>query len=75
MTPKEKAKELYSKFEDSITGLDGDEWYNSAKQCALICVDAMEKTLTEYGEDSHELQNMDSYFRYLENVKQEIEKL
>lgn len=39
MTPKEKAKELYSKFEDAITGLEGNEWWSSSKQCALIAVD------------------------------------
>jgi hypothetical protein len=39
MTAKEKGNELYNKFEDSIIGLEGDEWYNSAKQCALIACD------------------------------------
>jgi hypothetical protein len=39
MTPKEKALELYKKFEDGITGVEGTDWWKSAEQCALIAVD------------------------------------
>ena len=48
LSPKEKAKELYSKFEDSITGLEGYEWWESAKQCALIAVDEILKSKPLY---------------------------
>jgi hypothetical protein len=71
MTPKEKAEELYSKFEDNIQGIEGYEWWESAKQCALIAVD--------------ELLNDDWYIttfennilrkKYWEEVKQEIKEL
>lgn len=43
-----------------------------AKQCALECVDKITEALTDYGSDSHELQNMDSEFRYWDEVKNEI---
>lgn len=39
MTPKEKAKDLYNKFEDSISALEGADWWESAKKCALTAVD------------------------------------
>ena len=64
MTPKEKAKELYSKFEDGITGLEGYEWWDSAKQCALIAVDEILNVLFQH----HKID-------YWKEVKQEIEKL
>ena len=71
MTPKEKAKELVSKMLKEV-GYDTD----LALPCALIAVDEIEKALTEYGRgDSFELQNMDSEFRFWNEVKQEIEKL
>jgi hypothetical protein len=77
MTPKEKARELFDKMMYHIM-------YNCqptlsemvAKECALIAVDEIEKALTDYGRgDSFQLQNMDSEFRYWEQVKNEIEKL
>jgi hypothetical protein len=39
MTPKEKAEEIYNKCLDKIQGLEGTEWWESAKQCATIAVD------------------------------------
>ena len=50
-------------------------WLYYAKQCSLIVVNEIEEALTNYGRgDSYELQNMDSEFRYLWKVKEEIEK-
>jgi hypothetical protein len=64
LSPKEKAKELYSKFQDSIIGLEGYEWWESGKYCALIAVEfAKENPL-----------NID-YNIYLDEVKKEIELL
>jgi hypothetical protein len=39
MTPKEKAEEIYNKCLDKIQGLEGIEWWESTKQCAIIAVD------------------------------------
>lgn len=61
MTPKEKAKELVNKY--WIT--DFDIYEEESKQCALIAVEfAKENPL-----------NTDGYNKYLQEVKQEIEKL
>lgn len=45
------------------------------KQCALMAIRFAEKIMTEYGRETHELQNMDRFFHELEQVKTEIEKL
>ena len=74
---KEKAKELVDKIVEECLGM---ELY-LAKQCALICVDEMEKSAYFYDyklkKESHETFNLsDRYFQtYWEEVKQEIEKL
>ena len=69
LTPKEKALELYSKFEDSITGLEGNEWWNSAKQCAVVSIDFML-------EESYLLADglYNETYAYWEEVKEEILK-
>jgi len=73
MTPKEKAEELYNKYEqlgkDFTRGVSMAEF---AKQCALIAVDEVIKTIPDASDyDSpynHELV-------YWQLVKEEIEKL
>jgi hypothetical protein len=72
MTPKEKARELFDKYQ-----IAGSQWYvDTTKKYALIAVDEIEQALTDYGRgDSLQLQNMDSEFRFWQEVKQEIEKL
>jgi len=77
LTPKEKAKEIYCKYTDALDIRDLRTTANPfAKRCALIAVDEIEQALTDYGRgDSLELQNMDSTFRYWQEVKQEIENL
>ena len=69
MTAKEKAKELFSIYYE----------YTETKVCCVNCcyrvVDEVTSALYEYGNDSHELQNMDSELRFWESVKQEIKKL
>ena len=68
MTPKEKAKDLVQIFARLHRGLDdtfqlGDVWFDELdKQCALICVDEIQK-VTNYE------------INYWEEVKQEINKL
>lgn len=73
MTPKEKAEELYSKFEDNIQGIEGYEWWESAKQCAIIAVDEIINTDCLIDEDVYVM--TPSYIQYWQQVKQEIEKL
>ena len=70
MTAKEKANELVQSFYNnqsshSITSVA----FNSAKRCALICVDEMYKTIEHfYGQDKE-------VSEYIEDVKQEINKI
>jgi hypothetical protein len=71
MTPKEKAKELFDKFELSCAGVisNDEDWEALAKQCALIAVDEILEPL-----NYHQWQNRYSIDYYTE-VKQEIEKI
>ena len=68
MTAKEKANELYSKYDDLLNKDFGNPivFDNQLKQCALIAVDEIINAL-EYLDDDSE------YF--WQEVKQEIEKL
>lgn len=71
MTPKEKAKELIHIYQsiliDEIVGKSAREFI--VKQCALIAVDA----LLEHEKNFHSV--LDKATDYLQEVKQEIEKL
>ena len=75
MTPKEKADELFEKFNNPDTTYH--PYVHNAQQCALIAVDEIIEALLEYDirNATYELQNMDRDFNYWEQVKQEIEKL
>jgi hypothetical protein len=79
--PKEKAKELFNQYHNLIQEIGGDMGHEIlvsilAKHCALIAIDEIEEALTDYGRgDSLQLQNMDSEFRFWEQVKTEIEKI
>ena len=66
LTPKEKAEELVYKFMDNRIS------WKQAKQCALIAVDEIIKSIDF---DWMEVQNLESQHRYWQEVKQEIEKL
>lgn len=75
MTPKEKAIELFEK----MCGY-GDEYHHCtiyvSKQCALITVDEILSELAytqNYVEDN--MNKIDIYISYWQEVKQEIEKL
>lgn len=84
MIPKEKAEELIDKFM-----LVEPIYFGTAKEHALIAVDEIIDALELYDNSTEgylkeefgltyfscELQNMDSDFRYWEEVKNEIEKL
>ena len=68
MTPHEKAKELVKKFDELDYGFcEVDLYRHNSKQCAIIVVEEMlniEKKYSNFGE-----------YEYLQQVKQEIEKL
>lgn len=76
MTPKEKAKELVSKYQSCEINFLEYAWVctKGAKQCALIAVDEI---LTLKAESFDKLPNPHHYFsiNYWKGVKQEIEKL
>ena len=71
MTAKEKAKELVEKYQfngDMIDDIRMSE--ESAKQCALICVDEILESLWNVGHSSS-----NDEINYWKEVKQEINKL
>lgn len=71
MTEKQKAIELVNKFHD-VEDPDGyliD--YESAKECALICVDQ----IIEAYIDSNTEHEYDHFTPYWQDVKEEIKKL
>jgi len=65
MTPKEKAKELYTTYIDYTFG------DFNCKQCTLIAVDEILWILNEVSHDA----DIDSEVNFYNEVKQEIEKL
>lgn len=78
MTPKEKAKELVDKYTEVIYPIINIE---KAKQCALIAVDEIWNYVAVI--EQHETADCafggsfdgDEYFKYCQQVKQEIEAL
>ena len=77
MTPKEKAEELYNKYEqlgkDFTKGVSMAEF---AKECALIAVDEIFEFMKMDDEYTETVSNANSkWVDYWEEVKKEIEKL
>ena len=70
MTAKEKAKELVDKF---LNEQNNTEEISEAKQCALICVDEMLEFA--YDIEWEKKEEAISKFKFLKEVKQEINKL
>jgi hypothetical protein len=77
MTPKEKAKELFNKFQKPIDLLHKYPMcFDTSKQCALIAVDEIiqqweiiDTYIADFGG------KLNQSLKYWEKVKQEIEKL
>jgi hypothetical protein len=65
MTPKEKAIELFDKFEDKLISSHTIFLGEAKKQCALIAVDEILNLPFEFEAER----------KYWHDVKQEIEKL
>lgn len=75
MTPKEKAEELVNKFMNikNVKLSDYSVIYlPTAKQCALLAVDALLSSLLRW--DEYAQTNCEEYY-YWQQVKEEIEKL
>jgi len=71
MTPKEKAENLLQLYLPYVQSSDyTEEIKNKCKQCALVAVEEIIKTLYEYHYDSES-----GAYEYWQEVKQEIEKL
>lgn len=62
MTPQEKAEEILKKFDNNINS-------------SLISLEIVEQALYDYGDQSMELQNMDSEFRFWDSVKTHIKTI
>ena len=77
LTPKQKAKELVLKFKElpQEGTLMFYITFEISKQCALIALDEIIKSLENYGKESDELQNMENNFRYWQEVRQELLKM
>jgi hypothetical protein len=74
MKPKEKARELIDKYNNSIMSFLSDNMkYQNAIKCALIAVDEIIKTDMLIDEDT--FVETPSYLQYWKEVKQELEKL
>jgi len=65
MTPQEKAKELIKRYYRDSDLLVEDLSFIQAKECALIAIKFAKENIL----------NTDGYNKYLDEVKQEIEKL
>jgi hypothetical protein len=65
MTPKEKAKELFDKFEDKLISSHTIFLGEAKKECALIAVNEILNLPFEFQSER----------KYWQEVKQEIEKL
>ena len=79
MTPQEKAKRLVFEFEKITLPMTSiiatDEVCGEAKKCALICVDEIYK-LNQLKVGRYEGErDIEMYYSYWEDVKQEIEKI
>jgi hypothetical protein len=72
MTPREKADELYSKYDDLLNKDFGNPivFDNQIKQCALIAVDELIEVASDYCDYDETITK-----KYWEKVKTEIEKL
>ena len=75
MTTKQKAKELVAKMKDQFFMERDNVKVLKAKQCALICVDEIYK-LNQLKVGRYEGErDIEMYYSYWEDVKQEIEKI
>ena len=73
MTPKEKSIELHAQFMKPVDGLHKYTMcFDTAKQCALICIDEIQKLLSEFNPEDMKVKWQKLYYT---DVKKGIEKL
>jgi hypothetical protein len=68
-TPKEKAEQMFNDMKGFRVK------HIHSKKCAIKAVIEVISALEEYGKTTFELQNMESEFRWWDEVKTELEKL
>jgi hypothetical protein len=72
MTPKKKAKEIFTRMYNSYDALNKYPMcFDTAKQCALIAADE----ILNYQPYAYTIEQYDKVNKYWEEVKSEIEKL
>ena len=75
MEAKDKAKEMYDKYWFTLFGR-GEDRYNRAKKCALICVEGIINYINERNMSSdQEIDNKYNDLDFYNNVRREIEEL
>lgn len=77
MTPEEKAIAILEKINNGKISKEllencSDYTKKDLKRKVFIVIDEIESALIEYGNDSMELQNMDSEFRYWDSVREAV---
>jgi hypothetical protein len=75
MTPKEKAEQIYNEIKNKTECKCYDFNLDKAKESTLITHRHIILALEEYGKTTFELQNMETEFRWWQQVKKEIELL
>lgn len=70
MTPQEKAKELFDKYDDILPQFESS--YDDVKQCALIAVDLH---LNELSKMKLIFSDREIHYNYWQQVKTEIQKI
>ncbi len=68
MTPQVQAKQLVDKFSFKLLDHDFDTTITAGTECAIICVEEIINELSDYGQQSMELQNMDRTINYWNEV-------
>lgn len=75
MTPRQEAAYLTRKYYDLFSiNLENTISLYEARECAKVDVTNTINVLTEYGESSFELQNMDRALNHYQEVLSELEK-
>lgn len=76
MTPNEKAKELFNKFDQNVVSTNYSHMSkDSVKQCAIIAVDELIEAFMELSRQESGRVYIDFGHGYWQEVKSELEKL
>jgi len=75
MTAKEKAKELFYFTQKKMLDSGMAVSKQNVKDMCILILDNIDAALTEHAKDMPELQNMESEFRFYEEVEEEIRNM